>query len=98
MQIVKSHFTSMHPHWSKGMLENIYIDKLINSLNEDYDEDNDDALIQYSKCDKIKFATINQAVTSLKTNKPIKFVITKSNKCFILMKNKKSIAIKFGTF
>ena len=41
MQIIKSHFTSMHPHWSKGVLENIHIDKLINSLNEDYDDDND---------------------------------------------------------
>ena len=88
----------MHLHWSKGVLENIHIDKLINSLNEDYDDDNDDALIQYSKCNKIKFATFNQAVSSLKTNKPIEFVITKSNKCFILTKNKKAIAIKFGTF
>jgi len=98
MQIVKSHFTSMHPHWSKGMLENIHIDKLINSLNEDYDDDNDDALIQYSKCNKIKFNAFHQAVSSLKTNEPIEFFITKSNKCFILTNNNKAIAIKFGTF
>ena len=79
------------------MLENIYIDRLINALNADY-EDKDDTLIQYSKCDKIKFTSFNQAVTSLNTNKPIEFVITKSNKCFILIKNKKAIAINFGTF
>ena len=97
MQVAKSHFTSMHPHWSKNMLENIHIDKLINALNADY-EDKDDTLIQYSKCNKIKFTSFNQAVTSLNTNKPIEFVITKSNKCFILIKNKKAIAINFGTF
>ena len=97
IQVVKSHFTSMYPHWSKNMLENIYVDKLINGLNAEYD-DKDYAQIQYSKCDKIKFTSFNKAVTSLRMNKPIEFVITKSNNCFILIKNKKAIAINFGTF
>ena len=87
----------MYPHQSKNMLENIHVDKLINGLNSDYD-DKDDALIQYSKCNKIKFTSFNKAVASLKTNEPIEFVITKSNKCFILIKNKKAIAINFDTF
>ena len=97
MQVDKSHFTSMYPHWSKNMLENIYAEKLINGLNAEYD-DKDYTQIQYSKCDKIKFTSFNKAVTSLRMNKPIEFVITKSNKCFILIKNKKAIAINFGAF
>ena len=98
IQIIKSYFTSTHPKWSKNMLQNAYVNKLTCSLKSGYNENKENPPIHYSKSDKIRFTSLVKAVTLLKDNKPIEFVVTKSNKCLILIKHQKAAGIYICTF
>ena len=89
----------MNTNWARHLINNVYADKLIRSLNSGYDINQNIAptFTHRSRCDNIRFASFTKAITLLNENKPIEFVIAKSNKPLIIIKHQNAVEIDVCT-